>query len=86
MSDIYKDKSPIRLFIEKSVAEIKEKNPTLKLDIWISCSDAMTRLGINDVSELQDLAENNLIKRSQAGSHVLYDSRSITAYIQSNLH
>jgi len=68
--------------IEEVVARIKEKEG-IREDRWISAEEAMKKLRITSKTTLQRLRDEGLIRFSSPMKKViLYDSHSITVYLE----
>ena len=71
--------------IDEVVERIKEQNPTVKPDKWISGSEAMQMLRITSKTTLSFLRNNGKIRYSQPQKKIiLYDRQSIDDYLEKN--
>ena len=71
--------------IDEVVERIKEKNPTVRLDKWISGSEAMQLLRISSKTTLANLRNEGKIRYTQPQRKIiLYDRESIEEYLEKN--
>ena len=71
--------------IDEVVERIKEKNPTVRLDKWISGSEAMQLLRISSKTTLANLRNEGKIRYPPPQRKIiLYDRESIEEYLEKN--
>lgn len=71
--------------IDEVVERIKDQNPTVRLDKWISGSEAMHMLRITSKTTLSMLRNSGKIRYSQPQKKIiLYDRESIEEYLNKN--
>lgn len=71
--------------IDEVVERIKEQNPAVNLDRWISGNEAMQMLRITSKTTLSVLRNNGKIRYSQPKKKIiLYDRLSIEEYLEKN--
>ena len=71
--------------IDEVIERIKEQNPTVRLDKWISGEEAMRMLRITSKTTLSLLRNNGKIRYSQPQKKIiLYDRESIESYLEDN--
>jgi len=69
--------------IERVVDRIKEKNPVIQQDKWMSGTEAMALLRIKSKTTLQKLRDEGKIRFTQPEKKiVLYDRQSIEDYLE----
>lgn len=87
MDDAEIDGKYLRAYVERLVEEIKQKNPSIRMNKWIPAQEAMKCLGISSSITLDVLVKDRKIKRNQPeNEYVLYDVESIEDYIKKNSH
>jgi len=71
--------------IDEVIERIKEQNPTVRLDKWISATEAMQMLRITSKTTLSVLRNNGKIRYSQPQKKIiLYDRESIELYLENH--
>ena len=71
--------------LDEVIERVKEQNPTVRLDKWISGTEAMQLLRITSKTTLSVLRNNGKIRFSQPQKKmILYDRQSIEDYLEKN--
>ena len=71
--------------LDEVIERVKEQNPTVRLDKWISGTEAMQLLRITSKTTLSSLRNNGKIRYSHPQKKmILYDRESINEFLENN--
>lgn len=85
MEVICLEESAFYALIDEVIERIKDQNPTVNTDKWISGEEAMHLLRISSKTTLSNLRNEGKIRYSQPQKKIiLYDRESIESYLEQN--
>lgn len=85
MEVIYLEDKAFYTLLDEVIEHVKEQNPDVRLDKWISATEAMQLLRITSKTTLNLLRNNGKIRFSQSQKKmILYDRQSIEDYFEKN--